>query len=945
MILEREQWHLGYASLLRDCREGGGESSLSSTSGGVVGPGRALILVHPDVDAMSSARILGYMLRADGVPYQMRPCPGWGRLRRVLSGMGVVSSVAHDGEEDGGNRIHDEYDDDDDDDGDGIRKGESYSSSCDVRAVVLVNMGANRNLARLFRSSSSSFPSSHAPSRGGGSSAANVRCYVLDCRRPYHLANVHAGKNVVLFNDRPFEDGEVPSDGDDLSGNDETSDDSDDDDGGSDGGGKDGRGDGGMRAGWEEDDSESSDGENEFMLDDDDDGEEGGGEGLEGDEHDIDEDEDDDDDDDDHDTGMGGGPAKRRRTVKLTTSAEDPALDDDDLRDSDEDEDDDDDDDDGGGETFKKKGRRSMSGGGRGVRDPLNTTAATADLTNVMDETLMTTSSTPWGEGGGGDDISSRFVDFRELRRMRRNRIRLHYSSGSYHGSPSSWTAYALARQLRFGDVPDLLWLACVGVTDAYLHGRLDVAGYSALSIDLRRHVGRLFPNDAIDRAERAVYAEELESNADNYGEDGNSYNSGGGGNRALTKIGLSENGRILFQDEYKFMLLRHTSLWDSMLHSNFVASKLQVWKSAGRQRLMELLARMGFPLDQCRQPWAFVGPVMRRSLGERLRDCTEEYGLENVSYTGFVRVTGYKSLLSASDMSYAVTALLECSAAAMEGSAGGGSNNDDEDDVDPLPLSEEDREDREMIEAFNVAFDALNSNGGGPSISAAATGALASMLTEGGGVEGADLSNLVNGGNMSGTTGLGAGIRLAMTLQRNIMATARGLVDRNAITRLSHFRYAYLHSSGGGSGGGGGGSSGRVVTPDAGKNGDVAPSSSSRRSDQFHVFAKPLVLTRLAHFLMDMHREDGKWTGIKSRPLVLMAEKPRSSTYMVVGYECPEEAGNVVRNKFGQNFELAAKSMKGTFWFDSFDSNVVEVAGRDVQKFLEQLHYMMEQV
>jgi hypothetical protein len=292
--------------------------------------------------------------------------------------------------------------------------------------------------------------------------------------------------------------------------------------------------------------------------------------------------------------------------------------------------------------------------------------------------------------------------------------------------------------------------------------------------------------------------------------------------------------------------------------------------------------------------------------------------------------------------MSYAVTALLECSAAAMDCSARGGggpdSNDDDCDGDDALlALNEEDREDREMMEAFNVAFDALNSNGGGPSTSAAASGALASMLGEGGGVEGADLSNLVNGGSMTGTTGLGAGIRLAMTLQRNIMAAARGLVDRNAITRLSHFRYAYLHCSGG--------SGSRVVTPDPGRNGDAAPPSSSRRSDQFHVFAKPLVLTRLAHFLMDMHREDGKWTGTKSRPLVLLAEKPRSNTYMVIGYECPKEAGNVVRNRFGQNFELAAKSMRGTFWFDSFDSNVVEVAARDVQKFLEQLHYMMEQV
>ena len=295
--------------------------------------------------------------------------------------------------------------------------------------------------------------------------------------------------------------------------------------------------------------------------------------------------------------------------------------------------------------------------------------------------------------------------------------------------------------------------------------------------------------------------------------------------------------------------------------------------------------------------------------------------------------------------MSYAVTALLECSAAAMDGGASvSNSSNMDDNTDDPLAgLNEEDREDREMIEAFNVAFDALNSNGGGPVSSSSE-----SMLNEFGGGEGADLSNLVNGGNMTGMTGLGAGIRLAMTLQRTIMSTARGLVDRNAITRLSHFRYAYLHcTSGGGVGASlsNSSSNGRVVTPDpsGNKNGETSTTTTNNRSNQFHVFAKPLVLTRLAHFLMDMHREDGKWTGTKSRPLVLLAEKPRSNTYMVVGYECPEEAGNVVKNKFGQNFDLAAKSMRGMFWFDSFDSNVVEVAARDVQKFLEQLHYMME--
>ena len=540
---------------------------------------------------------------------------------------------------------------------------------------------------------------------------------------------------------------------------------------------------------------------------------------------------------------------------------------------------------------------------------PLDTTAATADLTMTQsdDEAEPTTTTTAP-------------TTFRELHRQRRSRIRAHYASGSYHASPSSWMAYTLCSQLRFGNVSDLLWLACVGVTDAYLHGRLDVSGYSALCVDLKRHVGRLFPNEMVDRVGRAVYAEELEMSS-------NQADAAAG----MTQIGLSENGRILSQSEYKFMLLRHTSLWDSLLHSNFVASKLQVWRAEGRQKLMELLAKMGFPLESCRQPWAFVGVGLRRNLRERIDECAEvrdrslttanvktlsadlffvleqDYGLGNVSYTGFVRVTGYKSLLSASDMVYVVAALLECSAAAMEGAV---PKKDDEDEL----ISEEEREEREIVQAFNVAFDALNTN---------------AFLD--GGVEGSDLSNLVNGGNMTGTTGLGAGIRLAMTLQKTIMSSARNLVDRNSIIRLNHFRYAYLQCTGRASAS----ASSTVVTPD-GKKED---------SNNYHVFAKPLVLSRLAQFLMDMHRENGKWTGTKARPLVLLAEKPRSNTYMVVGYEYPEESGNVVRNKFGQNFELAAKSMRGTFWFDSFDSNVVEVAGKDVQRFIEQLHYMMESV
>ncbi len=72
----------------------------------------------------------------------------------------------------------------------------------------------------------------------------------------------------------------------------------------------------------------------------------------------------------------------------------------------------------------------------------------------------------------------------------------------------------------------------------------LDMEGYSALSFHIQQHTGILFPNDAVNRTGRVVFAEELESNVDNYGEDcSNNNNNGGRGNRALMMFRSFENG------------------------------------------------------------------------------------------------------------------------------------------------------------------------------------------------------------------------------------------------------------------------------------------------------------------------------------------------------------------------------------------------------------------
>jgi hypothetical protein len=102
-------------------------------------------------------------------------------MHRVLSGMGVVPIViVHDKDQDkgnggggGGRDCIEEYDNNND----AVRKGELLSSysSCGIRAVVLVNLGANCNLAKLF-----CFSSFLSASSLRGGPRADIRCYVLD---------------------------------------------------------------------------------------------------------------------------------------------------------------------------------------------------------------------------------------------------------------------------------------------------------------------------------------------------------------------------------------------------------------------------------------------------------------------------------------------------------------------------------------------------------------------------------------------------------------------------------------------------------------------------------------------------------------------------------------------------------------------------------------------
>lgn len=117
-------------------------------------------------------------------------------------------------------------------------------------------------------------------------------------------------------------------------------------------------------------------------------------------------------------------------------------------------------------------------------------------------------------------------------------------------------TVYLLATVLERAD-NDLLWLAILALTDQYVSARIDRDDYESYVAMLKDEVARLNP---------------LETSGPN-----------------------PDNRNIASSDEeLRFVLFRHWNLYDSMLHSPYVASRLGVWKEKGRRGLQRLLAKMG---------------------------------------------------------------------------------------------------------------------------------------------------------------------------------------------------------------------------------------------------------------------------------------------------------------------------------------------------------------
>ncbi|KAK7015101.1 cell division control protein 45 [Favolaschia claudopus] len=238
------------------------------------------------------------------------------------------------------------------------------------------------------------------------------------------------------------------------------------------------------------------------------------------------------------------------------------------------------------------------------------------------------------GEGDRSSGKRQR-VDRERPRRMTRDdydmysaRLEKHYMGGTWHGQSAAGTIYILATILERVD-NELLWLAILGLTFQYTTSRISRDTYDIYHSAFRDEVFRLNPPPPT--GENAM----LSMNPDD----------------------LS----VRATDELRFMLFRHWTLYDAMLHSGYVAGKLGIWKERGRKRLTGLLAKMGFSLLQTQQPYSHMDLDLKKTLVQKLNDVAPLYGLVELAYPSFIRCFGYRSQpLSAADAVEGISALLD---------------------------------------------------------------------------------------------------------------------------------------------------------------------------------------------------------------------------------------------------------------------------------------------
>ncbi|KAI0014302.1 CDC45-like protein [Xylariaceae sp. FL0662B] len=264
----------------------------------------------------------------------------------------------------------------------------------------------------------------------------------------------------------------------------------------------------------------------------------------------------------------------------------------------------------------------------------------------------------------------------RRLLRMRNENedvLRKYYRMGASYSEPISAMVYSLASELGRED-NDLLWLTIVGVTSMELYGRSSAGlAVTVRGSDSKPTNGWMGIRGA--RIRQLLRDEVRRLNPPEIGSREGRVSTADGTGIIPTTARSPEDTSIRLSPEPKFLLIRHWSLYDSMLHSPYLFSRLRIWSDSGLKRLHKLLAKMGVSLVQCRQSYTHMDMMLKKELRTKLLKYASLYNLDDMVPAaetdgrdragakdgwGFVRSWGWRATLSAQDVGVVIGALLE---------------------------------------------------------------------------------------------------------------------------------------------------------------------------------------------------------------------------------------------------------------------------------------------
>ncbi|KAK5125925.1 hypothetical protein LTR85_011280 [Meristemomyces frigidus] len=254
------------------------------------------------------------------------------------------------------------------------------------------------------------------------------------------------------------------------------------------------------------------------------------------------------------------------------------------------------------------------------------------------------------------------------LRRKHEATLNHYYDAGSWATEPVSSMLYSLASDLGRED-NEVLWLAIVGVESVALSPLNGASEQTGRDTDR----GRRGDGGVIEMVKTVLRDEVRRLNPPSL-LDGRTQSSSDSSDTGIpTHARSATDTSIRLSPEPRFLLVRHWSLYDSMLHSPYLATRLHVWNEGGLKRLHKLLAKMGISLAEAGKGYLHLDMEIKRSLNKRLGKFAEVYGLEGLvpgddgpgvsgrqAGWGFVRSWGWRGTLSAVDVATVVSAILE---------------------------------------------------------------------------------------------------------------------------------------------------------------------------------------------------------------------------------------------------------------------------------------------